>query len=206
MFFRSIDPFLSHIAVLGNALPRQCGIATYTTHSVEALRQAYPDLRFDHYAMDDGHNAEYGSDVFHTILSDSLNAYEEGADKIRASGAQLLWIHHEFGIFGGSAGDHLLELLRRLDIPLAVTLHTVLANATDDQRRVMNALIRKSERLIVMAHQAARVLGHELISARFAMSAFKRARERYERLKWGGKRTRSVRGIGSSNKYLCRRP
>lgn len=158
MLFQPIDQSLSHVAVLGNALPRQCGLATYTSHSVEALRTAFPRLRIDHYAMDDGHGATYGPDIAMAIPERDVSAYVRAAAVIRRSGAQLLWIHHEFGIFGGSAGDHLLALLRHLEIPLVVTLHTVLARPDADQRRVMQAILAKADRLIVMAQAAARML------------------------------------------------
>lgn len=158
MFFRALDTDLSHIAVLGNALPRRCGLATYTSHSVEALRRAYPAVTIDHYAMDDGHGIFYGDDVAMAIPADDVSAYVRAARTITQSGAQLLWIHHEFGIFGGAAGDHLLALLRHLDVPLVVTLHTVLARPNDDQRRMMHALVGAADRLIVMAREAARIL------------------------------------------------
>jgi len=158
MFFQSLDTSLSHIAVLGNALPRRCGLATYTSHSVEALRAAYPQLTIDHYAMDDGHGDAYGDDVALTIPAQDVSAYVRAARAMQTSGARLLWIHHEFGIFGGPAGDYLLALLRHLDLPVIVTFHTVLAEPDADQRRVMRALVGASDRLIVMAQEAARLL------------------------------------------------
>jgi len=158
MFLRPIDQSLSHIAVLGNALPRQCGLATYTSHSVAALRAHFPRKRIDHYAMDDGHGVTYGADVAMAIPADDVSAYVRAAAMIRRSGAQMLWVHHEFGIFGGPAGDHLLALLRHLDIPLVVTLHTVLAQPSPDQQRVMQVLVGAADRLIVMAQAAARLL------------------------------------------------
>lgn len=158
MFHRPIEASLSHIAVLGNALPRRCGLATYTSHSVAALRAEYPRLSVDHYAMDDGHEVSYGPDVAMTIAADDVSAYVRAAAAISRSGAQLLWIHHEFGIFGGPAGEHLLAVLRHLDIPVVITLHTVLPNPSPDQRRVMNALVAKADQLIVMAQEAARLL------------------------------------------------
>jgi len=171
MLFQPIDETLSHVAVLGNALPRQCGLATYTSHSVEALRAVFPHLRIDHYAMDDGHGAIYGPDVAMAIPQDDVPAYVRAAGAIRRSGAQLLWIHHEFGIFGGSAGDHLLALLRHVDLPVVVTLHTVLAEPDADQRRVMQAIAARADRLIVMARTAARLLSeiHGVNPARIAV-------------------------------------
>ncbi len=59
MFHRSLGRQCTHIAVLGNALPRRCGLATYTTHSVAALKAEFPGMTIDHYAMDDGHGDIY---------------------------------------------------------------------------------------------------------------------------------------------------
>jgi len=158
MLLSPIAPALRHIAVIGNALPRRCGLATYTSHSVAALREAYPDKRIDHYAMDDGTAVAYGADLAGTIDAADLAAYVRAAATIRESGAELLWVHHEFGIFGGSAGDHLLALLKHLDLPMVITLHTVLRNPDPDQMRVMRALIARADRLIVMAQAAADLL------------------------------------------------
>lgn len=148
----------AHIAVLGNALPRRCGLATYTSHSVAALRARFPQVRVDHYAMDDGHCDGYGPDLAMTIGADDVPAYVRTAAAINDSGADILWLHHEFGIFGGAAGEHILSLLRNLRVPVVTTLHTVLGNPDPDQERVARAVFDRSERLIVMAHHAAHLL------------------------------------------------
>ncbi len=158
MHYRPVRLKLAHIAVLGNALPRRCGLATYTSHSVEALRARFPATRVDHYAMDDGFGDRYGPDVTATIDAQDVSAFARAASRINSSGAQVLWIHHEFGIFGGSAGDHLLTLLRHIHIPVVVTLHTVRAEPDADQRRVMAAIAAAADRLIVMARAAAVLL------------------------------------------------
>lgn len=158
MFVQRIGAPLTHVAVLGNALPRRCGLATYTTHSVEALRCAFPGVRIDHYAMDDGHGVQYGDDVAMTIRADDLSQYVRAATTIARSGAQCLFIQHEFGIFGGSAGAHLLTLLRHINMPVVVTLHTVLAEPDADQMRVMRAIVDKADGLIVMADHARALL------------------------------------------------
>ena len=158
MHFRPLRPKVTRIAVLGNALPRRCGLATYTSHSVEALRARFPDIAVDHYAMDDGYGDSYGPDVTGTIDAHDVSAFVRAAGQIERSGASMLWIHHEFGIFGGSAGDHLLSLLRHIRIPVVVTLHTVLAEPNPDQLRVMQEIVGRADRLIVMARAAADIL------------------------------------------------
>lgn len=158
MYLRPLRPALRHVAVLGNALPRQCGLATYTSHSVAALRAEFPEVSIDHYAMDDGNGAVYGPDVKATICADDVSDYVRAGSAIQRSGAQLLWLHHEFGIFGGSAGDHLIALLRQIDIPLVVTLHTVLPEPNAAQMRVMRAMLGRAGHIIVMARRAADLL------------------------------------------------
>jgi glycosyltransferase involved in cell wall biosynthesis len=107
---------------------------------------------------DDGGPYDYPATVTGTISADDVADYRRAAQRIEASGAQLLWVQHEFGIFGGAAGAHLLALLDALTIPVAVTLHTVLANPTPEQRRVMDALVRRASRLIVMADRGRQIL------------------------------------------------
>ena len=105
----AVPPF-THLALIGNALPRQCGMATYTSHVADALRQRYPAMRLDHYAMDDGSGISYPESIL-TIDADSPTAYREAAAQIDASGAEAIWLQHEYGIFGGVAGSDILELV-----------------------------------------------------------------------------------------------
>ena len=111
---------LTHLAIIGNALPRRCGLATFTSDTVDAMRARYPGLTVDHYAMDDGTGVAYPADV-RTIAADDPGAYREAAGLIEASGAQAIWLQHEFGIFGGEAGAHVLGLIERSTLPLLVT-------------------------------------------------------------------------------------
>jgi glycosyltransferase involved in cell wall biosynthesis len=149
----------SHIALIGNALPRRCGLATYTSHVFDALRARFPGMRVDHYAMNDpGQAYDYPASVTDTLGQDSFADYLAAAERIEASGAELVWIQHEFGIFGGIAGAHLLALVERLSIPVVVTLHTILERPDADQRRVMERLIRVSARLVVMAEKGREIL------------------------------------------------
>src|SRR3546814_8094293 len=93
------------IAVIGNSVPRRCGIATFTTDTVDALRARFPEMRVDLYAMDDGcDNLVFPAGV--TTISQHVPAsYIAAARAIEASGAQALWLQHEYGIFGGPAGE-----------------------------------------------------------------------------------------------------
>ncbi|MFW2852534.1 glycosyltransferase [Sphingomonas sp. TX0543] len=150
---------VDHIALIGNFLPRKCGIATYTTDTYSALRERFPDLRVDVYAMDDHPGRyEYPPAVTGTIVEQDRISYIETARQIEQSGAQAIWLQHEYGIFGGAAGEHILALLDRTTLPLIVTLHTVLEKPDAHQRTVMEGLLRRAARVIVMADRGGEIL------------------------------------------------
>lgn len=154
-----------HIALIGNSVPRRCGIATFTTHCLEAMRDYFPDLAIDLYAMDDGDEAlDYPVGV-HLVSQRERTAYALAAKGIEESGAEAIWLQHEFGIFGGVAGDYILHLLARTRLPLVTTLHTVLEHPGIDERRVMEALIARSSQIIVMAER-----GRELLRRVYGVS------------------------------------
>lgn len=150
---------LTHLALIGNFLPRKCGIATYTTHTYDALKQRFPDLKIDVYAMDDHPGIyDYPPQVTASIPQQDRSAYLDAARAIEASGAQVLWVQHEYGIYGGPAGDFLLALLDRISIPVIATLHTVLEKPSPDEYRVMDALLHRASKVIVMAERGRELL------------------------------------------------
>ncbi|QTH20671.1 glycosyltransferase [Rhizorhabdus wittichii] len=150
-------PRIRHIAVVGNALPRRCGLATFTSHVIDALRARFPALLVDHYAMDDGSGVAYPAPV-RTIAADDPAAYRLAAGLIEASGAQAIWLQHEFGIFGGEGGRHVLDLVERSTLPIVATLHTVLEHPSPAERAPFEALLRRASHLIVMAERGRRIL------------------------------------------------
>jgi glycosyltransferase involved in cell wall biosynthesis len=150
---------IDHLALVGNFLPRKCGLATYTTDTFTALRSRFPDLKIDVYAMDDHPGRyDYPPEVTRSIPEQDRMQYLEAAREIEASGAQALWLQHEYGIYGGPAGEHILALLDRVSMPVIVTLHTILEKPNADQRRVMEGLLRRASRVIVMAERGREIL------------------------------------------------
>ena len=150
---------VGHIALIGNFLPRQCGIATFTTDSYDALRQRYPDMQVDVYAMDDRPESyDYPDAVTMAIPQQDRAAYSDAARRIDASGAQALWVQHEYGIYGGSAGDHILALIDRVTVPVIVTLHTILEKPSAEERRVMEGMLARASKIIVMAEKGREIL------------------------------------------------
>jgi glycosyltransferase involved in cell wall biosynthesis len=147
------------IAFIGNSLPRRCGIATFTTDIEHAVAISRPDVKTAIVAMtDNGHSYEYPPVVRIQIHDDLPEDYLRAAEFLNAGRYDVVCLQHEFGIFGGEAGGHILELLTRLSMPIVTTLHTVLLAPTPDQRIVMLRLIDVSTRVIVMAEKAAELL------------------------------------------------
>ena len=143
----------SRIAVIGNYLPRQCGIATFTTDLCEALSAEYGTTRLLAVPVNDteaGYN--YPPRVRWTLAQDDLPSYQNAAEFLNFNNIDMVCLQHEYGIFGGRGGSHILDLLRNLKMPVVTTLHTVLREPNLDQQRVMEQIAQLSDRLIVMPH------------------------------------------------------
>jgi glycosyltransferase involved in cell wall biosynthesis len=150
---------LSRIALIGNFPPRLCGIATFTRDVYEALTALDDAPEVDVYAMNDpGADHAYPAAVTMAIGQNELADYQAVAHAINQSGADIVLVQHEYGIFGGPAGAHLLRLLDRVAAPVIVTLHTVLETPNPDQRAVVEALARRAAKLIVMADRGREML------------------------------------------------
>ena len=147
------------IAFLGDYLPRLCGIATFTQDLCEAVACAAPDSDCFVGAVNDRvEGYEYPSRVRFELLEKDLDSYRRAADYLNFNNADVLCVQHEFGIYGGAAGSHLLALLKEVRMPVVTTLHTVLREPNTAQRKVMEELAGRSDRLIVMAHKGAEIL------------------------------------------------
>ncbi len=146
------------VALVGCFRPRLCGIATFTADSYDYLKHQRPDLDIDIYAMRTAARDADDPDVRLAIDEQDSASYRQAADAINASGADVVWLQHEFGIFGGVAGELVFELIDRIAAPVVVTLHTVLAEPGDEQRRVMTRLVAHASRLVVMSEFGRRTL------------------------------------------------
>src|SRR5213082_4013906 len=149
----------SRIAMIGNYLPRKCGIATFTTDLCDAIHAEYRATELLALPVNDTEEGySYPARVRFELSQDSLASYRQAADFLNFSNIDLICLQHEYGIFGGPAGSHILELLRRLRMPVVTTLHTVLREPNLDQRMVMKEIAALSDRLIVMSRQSADIL------------------------------------------------
>jgi len=147
------------VAFVGDYLPRKCGIATFTTDLLGAVSAAYPEHHCFAVPVNDIEGGyEYPDVVRFEIEEQDLLSYQRAADFLNIGNADVVCLQHEFGIFGGPAGSHVLALLRELRMPVITTLHTVLRDPHPDQRRVMQELIARSTRLVVMTERGRQML------------------------------------------------
>jgi glycosyltransferase involved in cell wall biosynthesis len=147
------------IAFIGDHLPRKCGIATFTTDLLAAVASAHPQSQCLAVAVNDFQDGyEYPEVVRFEIEEQDLSSYLRAADFLNINNVDIVCLQHEFGIYGGPAGGHILALLRELRMPVVTTLHTVLQEPSADQRRVMEGLIALSTRMIVMAKRGRKML------------------------------------------------
>ena len=152
-------PLPTRIAFVGNYLPRQCGIATFTTDLCKAIAAEYgPERLFAIPVNDPDSSYDYPEQVRLELAQDDLTSYQRAADFLNFNSNDLVCLQHEYGIYGGVAGGHILSFLRKLRMPLVTTLHTVLRNPDFDQRAVLEEIATLSDRVIVMSEQAAEML------------------------------------------------
>src|SRR5881296_1785060 len=147
------------IAFVGDHLPRKCGIATFTSDLLVSVAAAHPQSQCFSVSVNDikgGYG--YPQVVRFEIEEQDLSSYLRAADFLNISNVDIVCLQHEFGIFGGPAGGHILALLRELRMPVVTTLHTVLRESKGDQRRVMQELVSLSTRLVVMAERGRQML------------------------------------------------
>jgi len=150
---------LRRVAIIGNSLPRRCGIATFTTDLQQAIMASSADVDAVIVAMNDqGRRYAYPGAVGFEINDDAPSDYSQAATFLNAGAFDAISLQHEFGIFGGEAGGHVIPLLERLDAPLVTTLHTVLAEPAPVQRRVLEQIIAASAKVVVMAEKGKELL------------------------------------------------
>ncbi len=150
---------LNKVAFIGNYLPRKCGIATFThdlrtavsTHTQESDCKVVT-------VTDRPGSYDYPPEVVFEIQQNNLKDYRSAAEFLRLHNVDAVCVQHEFGIYGGAEGGHLLSLLHQLDIPIVTTLHTILTHPNQNQERVFKELLQVSQRLVTMSQKGVRIL------------------------------------------------
>lgn len=149
----------TRVAVIGNHLPRQCGIATFTTDLCNAIIAEYKSSELSVVAVNDPLSPyAYPSRVRFEITEGDISSYRAAASYLNSRDIDVVCLQHEYGIYGGRAGCHILELLKHLRMPVVTTLHTVLREPDSDQRSVLKEVAARSERLVVMSEHSSRFL------------------------------------------------
>ena len=152
-------PLPTRIAFVGNYLPRECGIATFTTDLCTALAAEYGEGRLFAIPVNDPDSSyDYPEQVRLELTQEDIASYERAADFLNFNSNDLVCLQHEYGIFGGAAGHYILALLHKLKMPLVTTLHTVLRQPDREQRFVLEEIAQLSDRLVVMSELAAELL------------------------------------------------
>ncbi len=152
-------PLPTRIAFIGNYLPRECGIATFTTDLCTALTREYGEGRLFAIPVNDPDSSyDYPKEVRLELTQEDIASYERAADFLNFNGNDLVCLQHEYGIYGGDAGGYILTLLRKLKMPLVTTLHTVLRDPDLNQRKVLEEIAQLSDRMVVMSELAAELL------------------------------------------------
>ena len=150
---------IRRVAFIGNSLPRRCGIATFTTHLQQAVAASHPAVETCIIAMTDhGQVYDYPPTVALQIEANDIDAYTRAAKFLNAGRFDTVCLQHEFGIFGGEAGAHILVLLSGLTMPVVTTLHTVLGEPSAAQRAVLMGIVEASSKIVVMAGKARELL------------------------------------------------
>jgi glycosyltransferase involved in cell wall biosynthesis len=203
---------LRRIAIIGNSLPRRCGIATFTADLQQAISTSHRNLETSIVAMTDhGQAYDYPPAVVFEIKDDNIEEYIRAADFLNAGRFDTVCLQHEFGIFGGDAGAHILVLLSRLTMPVVTTFHTVLAKPTAIQRAVMERIVEASAKVVVMANKGRELLRSvyqvpddkiELIAHGIPDVAFAGPDAAKARLGFGGRSVVLTFGLLSPNKGI----
>src|SRR5512134_595560 len=151
----NLIPDLKRVAFIGNYLPRQCGIATFTTDLSEAFSSQFPEIQSMILAMNDLiEGYPYPEQVRYEIRENNLFDYERAANFLNQHAVDAISLQHEFGIFGGKWGRNILTLLRNVNAPVVTTFHTVLEQPDPEQFDVLHEVARLSNRVVVMSEHS----------------------------------------------------
>ncbi|GBF38519.1 glycosyltransferase family 4 protein [Leptospira johnsonii] len=150
---------LNRIAFIGNYLPRQCGIATFTTDLCEAFSETYSEIACIALPVNDTDSGyPYPPIVRFELTEKDIASYHRAADFLNVNNVDIVCLQFEYGIFGGKSGSHIIALLRDLHMPIVTTLHTILQEPDPDQRKVLEQIAAISDRLVVMSKRGAELL------------------------------------------------
>ncbi|MFW5812079.1 MAG: glycosyltransferase family 4 protein [Alkalispirochaetaceae bacterium] len=150
---------IRRMAIVGDYAPRRCGIAQFSSDLAHWIVKAHPRTELQVVAVNDKPEGyDYPPEVRFEIPEQKSAAYAQAAEYLHATNVDVVSLQHEFGIYGGPAGRHVLALLKLLRIPVVTTLHTVLEEPTEEQRQVLLEIAKRSTYLVTMTQRGAQML------------------------------------------------
>jgi glycosyltransferase involved in cell wall biosynthesis len=138
--------------------PRECGIGTFTNNLFKSMLTKNEHEGFVVAMSDNDLTYKYPDEVKITIRQNYQEDYLKAVKYINLSGADVCILEHEFGIFGGDSGIYILPLLHRLEIPLIVTLHTILKTPSYNEKAILKGICKMARKIVVMSHKAVEFL------------------------------------------------
>ncbi|WP_343184557.1 glycosyltransferase [Anoxynatronum sibiricum] len=147
-----------HVAIVSSALPRKCGIATFSADVSRGVSHLLGREATSFIAVNDNETYEYSPKVVFQIEQDRLEDYLEAATSINESSVDVVALQHEYGLYGGDEGSYIVEFLSRLKKPVVTTLHTILEKPTPDQYKSLVEVIAFSKAVVVMNQLAINIL------------------------------------------------
>jgi glycosyltransferase involved in cell wall biosynthesis len=144
------------IAYVSTYVPKKCGLATYTHHLREAVHRAAEDGRQDLVVAvcNEEERPDYREPWMLPLLKSDPEAYRLAAEMLNQSPVEIVSLQHEFGIFGGVAGEYVCEFLERLEKPVAATFHTVFETPPEPYASIQRRIAHRCDHLIVMNRRA----------------------------------------------------
>ena len=145
---------IDRIAFIGNYLPRQCGIATFTTDLSESIAKSFQNttcIAVPVNDIDEGY--DYPSRVRFELTEKDIGSYYRASDFLNINNVDITCLQFEYGIFGGKEGSHIIALLRELRMPVVTTFHTILKEPNYEQRLVLEKVAALSDRVVVMSER-----------------------------------------------------
>ncbi|MFD2933588.1 glycosyltransferase family 4 protein [Spirosoma flavum] len=143
-----------NVAFIGDYLPRQCGIATFTSDLYLSYNSFIHDSRALVVSVNDTlEGYDYPNEVRYDFYQHDQGAYRKAAEFLNSKDVDVVCLQHEYGIYGGSAGNYILTLLRNLTMPIVTTFHTILKDPNEDQLLVLKSIADLSSRVICMSEK-----------------------------------------------------
>ncbi len=147
------------VLFIGTYVPKECGIATFTYDLLNSVAGEYTDVQCEVIALNGSSETyNYPKEVSFQIEKDKLKDYYRAADYINQSDVDVVCLQHEFGLFGGSAGNYIFALLSGINKPVITTMHTVIREPEPEYRESTEKLIKYSKKLVVMSQTAVDML------------------------------------------------